>query len=59
MPEPFNVENACFLGLILTLPFGLSAKANEPGVDILYCMSSNSLLDKTGSETKKKRSKVV
>ena len=49
------VDKACFPCLILTLPFGLSAKANEPGVDMLYCMSSSSLLDETGSETKKKK----
>lgn len=48
----FKRQNNCFLCLILTLPFGLSAKANEPGVDILYCISSSSLLDKTGSEKK-------
>ena len=46
----FERQSNCFLCLILTLPFDLSAKANEPGVDILYCISSSSLLDKTGSE---------
>ena len=51
----FKRQNNCFLCLILTLPVGLSAKANEPGVDILYCISSSSLLDKTGSEKKNQK----
>ena len=38
----------------LTLPSGLWAKANEPGVEMLYWTSSSSLLDKTGSVTIKK-----
>ena len=38
----------------LTLPSGLWAKANEPGVEMLYWTSSSSSLDKTGSVTIKK-----
>lgn len=54
-----RTQISCFLCFILTLPFGLSAKANEPGVEILYCISSNSLLDKTGSGTIKRKLTLI